>query len=104
MNKISKKIVSLITMAAFVLTLVPAAAFAAPVKDSTYTVSDSTAAAYNKTTVNITLSDKDKTDYAGGNILVWAEKDGQVVNDVTYAGAEEVEKYKDGYLGAFVGI
>lgn len=90
-------------MAAFVLTLVPAAAFAAPVKDSTYTVSDSTAAAYNKTTVNITLSDKDKTDYAGGNILVWAEKDGQVVNDVTYAGAEEVEKYKDGYLGAFVG-
>ena len=103
MNKISKKIVSLITMAAFVLTLVPAAAFAAPVKDSTYTVSDSTAAAYNKTTVNITLSDKDKTDYAGGNILVWAEKDGQVVNDVTYAGAEEVEKYKDGYLGAFVG-
>lgn len=30
MNKISKKIVSLVTMAAFVLTLVPAAAFAAP--------------------------------------------------------------------------
>ena len=36
MNKISKKIVSLITMAAFVLTLVPAAAFAAD--DSTYKV------------------------------------------------------------------
>ena len=31
MNKISKKIVALVTMAAFVLTLVPAAAFAAPV-------------------------------------------------------------------------
>ena len=31
MNKISKKIVSLVTMAAFALTLVPAAAFAAPV-------------------------------------------------------------------------
>ena len=30
MNKISKKIVALATMAAFVLTLVPAAAFAAP--------------------------------------------------------------------------
>lgn len=30
MNKISKKIISLVTMAAFVLTLVPAAAFAAP--------------------------------------------------------------------------
>lgn len=33
MNKISKKIVSLITMAAFVLTLVPAAAFAEPTAD-----------------------------------------------------------------------
>ena len=31
LNKISKKIISLVTMAAFVLTLVPAAAFAAPV-------------------------------------------------------------------------
>ena len=45
MNKISKKIISLVTMAAFVLTLVPAAAFAAPatanetaVAASSYTV------------------------------------------------------------------
>ena len=34
MNKISKKIVALATMAAFVLTLVPAAAFAAPADDN----------------------------------------------------------------------
>ena len=42
MNKISKKIVALATMAAFVLTLVPAAAFAAtdtdPLKSSVQTV------------------------------------------------------------------
>ena len=34
LNKISKKIVSLVTMAAFALTLVPAAAFAAPLSDT----------------------------------------------------------------------
>ena len=35
MNKISKKIVALVTMAAFVLTLVPAAAFAGTANDVT---------------------------------------------------------------------
>ena len=75
MNKISKKIVALATMAAFVLTLVPAAAFADPADKTGYTVSESTADVYDKTTVNITLSDKDLktvTD-AKGNVLVWAE-------------------------------
>lgn len=47
MNKISKKIVSLVTMAAFVLTLVPAAAFAAgedtDISASSYSVDVSTA-------------------------------------------------------------
>ena len=43
MNKISKKIVSLVTMAAFALTLVPAAAFAAPADDNIHaTVTPST--------------------------------------------------------------
>ena len=73
MNKISKKIVSLVTMAAFALTLVPAAAFAAPADQTGYTVEQT---AYNKATVNITLSDEDlaavqaDNDY---NVVVWAE-------------------------------
>ena len=71
MNKISKKIVSLITMAAFVLTLVPAAAFAASEDKTGYTVD----AVADKATVNITLSDTDlsKITSAKGNVLVWAE-------------------------------
>ena len=75
LNKISKKIVSLVTMAAFALTLVPAAAFAATDDKTGYTVSEATATDYNKTTVNITLSDSDlnETVANGGNILVWAE-------------------------------
>ena len=69
MNKVSKKIVSLVTMAAFALTLVPAAAFAAPAKtDLTVTKAD-----YNKATVNITLSDNDVTAIGNGNVIVWAE-------------------------------
>ena len=71
MNKISKKIVSLITMAVFVLTLVPAAAFAA---DNTK-VEDSTLAAvetsYNTVDVTVTVSSADQADgYA--NVVVWA--------------------------------
>ena len=96
MNKISKKIVSLVTMAAFALTLVPAAAFAAPVKDTTYSVTDSTAANYNKTTVNITLSD---ADYAAvtadekNNVVVWAEDASGAVVDYTntYSNAKDAE-------------
>lgn len=63
MNKISKKIVALATMAAFVLTLVPAAAFAAdadPVADkSTYKVEATGTAGELKVTVN--LKDKNGT-------------------------------------------
>ena len=62
MNKISKKIVSLITMAAFVLTLVPAAAFAAgPVDagESSYTVA---AADYNQLKVTVDCKAADGTD------------------------------------------
>ena len=91
MNKISKKIVSLVTMAAFALTLVPAAAFAAPETKTDYTVSEATTANYNKTTVSITLSDEDVADLNGtddtnaGNIVVWAEKANEnVASDVTY--------------------
>lgn len=78
MNKISKKIVALATMAAFVLTLVPAAAFAAPADKTGYTVTkaEATTDKYNSTTVNITLSDEDLDAVladAANNVLVWAE-------------------------------
>lgn len=75
MNKISKKIVALVTMAAFVLTLVPAAAFAA---DSSISVTGGNAdATYNKATVNLTLSAEDQ---AATNVIVWAEdKNGNVL-------------------------
>ena len=56
MNKISKKIVALVTMAAFVLTLVPAAAFAAPSAASTYKVESSAA---NTLTVTVNLDNGD---------------------------------------------
>ena len=73
MNKISKKIVSLVTMAAFVLTLVPAAAFAAPAETTatlgteTVTVDENGATTVN---VKVTIGD----DYAntnGGNFVMW---------------------------------
>ena len=77
MNKISKKIVALATMAAFVLTLVPAAAFAAPAQSSSVSVEESElvlgADAEDVTAqVNLDLADADK----GANVIVWVTKDG----------------------------
>ena len=97
MNKISKKIVSLITMAAFVLTLVPAAAFAADT--SNYTLTDAT---YNEVTVDINLTDADKA--AAANVIVWAEDtDGILGSDeVTYTSDATDPSYADGWEGAYV--
>ena len=74
MNKISKKIVALATMAAFVLTLVPAAAFAAPAVDNSY-------ASVDEDTQEITLDNGSATanvnvsvgaaDENKGNVIVW---------------------------------
>ena len=77
MNKISKKIVALATMAAFVLTLVPAAAFAAPAETSSISVEESElvlgANEDNVTAyVNLDLADADK----GDNVIAWVTKDG----------------------------
>ena len=101
MNKISKKIVALATMAAFVLTLVPAAAFAAPAVDSSYVTVD-------EDTQEITLDNGSATanvevsvgtaDANKGNVVVWLTTNngnGDVVypyadvktgNGVTYVG------------------
>ncbi len=73
MNKISKKIVALVTMAAFVLTLAPAAAFA-----TTDQADGSSARAVvvngEKATVNITVGEEDFAEV--NNIVVWATEKG----------------------------
>ncbi len=103
MNKISKKIVALVTMAAFVLTLVPAAAFAAPEDKTGYTVTTDSA---NAATVNVTLSDADLAKVQdAGNVIVWAENDkGDVIkgengtewtgNGVSYLGYSDFSSNK----------
>ena len=89
MNKISKKIVALVTMAAFVLTLAPVAAFAdgASPQASTFTVTvDGDAVAANeadKVSVKINVKDASgyPTDSTLSNIYVWASEGGNAVSD-----------------------
>ncbi len=89
MNKISKKIVSLITMAAFVLTLVPAAAFGATSADSSFTVK---AVDYNTAEVSFTLDQDD----LGYNTVIWAtDSKGAPVSDVTYESKTAVTSWDD---------
>lgn len=82
MNKISKKIVALVTMAAFVLTLVPFAAFAAngvaSAKESTFTVSASTVGIGDAVTVtaNINDADAESTNQQLTNVKIWVTKEG----------------------------
>ena len=94
MNKISKKIVALVTMAAFVLTLVPAAAFAAtadvePTKSSVATVEKNVKVDINET-VNYVLNLKDASGDAlndNNQVYVWVEdKEHNVVRNVTFYG------------------
>ena len=100
MNKISKKIVALVTMAAFVLTLVPFAAFAADA--SSYTLTDAT---YNEVTVDINLTDADKA--AAANVIVWAEdsSSNQILTygtDVTYVSDFQDANHASGWNNAYV--
>ena len=89
MNKISKKIVALATMAAFVLTLVPAAAFAAPTPQSPVDPSKSTVQTVEK---NVAVNIGDEVDFKAtpdidGNqeVYFWVEDlEGNVINDVDY--------------------
>ena len=88
MNKISKKIVSLVTMAAFALTLVPMAAFATPGQADADTTATVTAVDYDtaKVEVKVGQTDFDELgDKQGSNIVVWATDS---TNDVVPA--EEV--------------
>ena len=89
MNKISKKIVALATMAAFVLTLVPAAAFGATSADSSFTVK---AVDYNTAEVSFTLDQDD----LGYNTVIWAtDSKGAPVSDVTYESKTAVTSWDD---------
>ena len=94
MNKISKKIVALATMAAFVLTLVPVAAFAveAP-KTSTYSVNaNSQEVTLDDNNATITVDFTAGTDVADDNFVFWLVKDGAVnAAPYTHATFEAVE-------------
>jgi len=95
LNKISKKIVALATMAAFVLTLVPAAAFAADQKvdDSYFTVEKT---AYNTADITVTIGDTDADETE--NFVVWAEdEDGQLVNTGVFSSNYTHGTWNGGY-------
>ncbi len=107
MNKISKKIVSLVTMAAFALTLVPAAAFGATVtSESTVNVPEDfrevTLNADAGKTVDVEINVSDNIATNGQNVYVWVEKGGNVYSDITYVKNEttgfDVTSGKDGDL------
>lgn len=108
MNKISKKIVALVTMAAFVLTLVPAAAFAT----STTTEAALSSVQTAKKNVSIEAGDPVKIDLDirnandeqiltgdAGDVLVWAEDEaGNVTRLVNFTktagGTFDSNRYK----------
>ena len=94
MNKISKKIVALVTMAAFVLTLVPAAAFAAEdaaaAKSGVSLTSAQTDEVVVKTDVNAQIDLKDASGSPANSLAtavakVWITKDGQIVDSTVAA-------------------
>ena len=105
MNKISKKIVALATMAAFVLTLVPAAAFAAesPVDPETSYVQtvekDAEVYTGDKVAFKTTLSESGNQE-----VYFWVEDEaGNVVNNVSYYDSETSATAATGsyvYLGS----
>ena len=98
MNKISKKIVALVTMAAFVLTLVPFAAFAAygstvsVNKDyDQVTLANVTTGADIKIDLSLVAEDVEKADDTTDGVYVWLTKDGvPYTSYVTYTGADKV--------------
>lgn len=99
MNKISKKIVSLVTMAAFALTLVPAAAFGA---DFTTGTADQTAsvelqggkdktvvleAGQNTFTADVTTGSA-WTAVPSGQVVFWLEQNGEVKDIAEFTSSE----------------
>ena len=103
MNKISKKIVALAIMAAFVLTLVPAAAFAAPKPESTkdasaqasqYRVVDNNGSVdiNDEITTEFVIKDVDNktTDKGLAKVRVWAtDASGKITDAATFTDAND---------------
>ena len=84
MNKISKKIVSLVTMAAFALTLVPMAAFAAPTSTqiaSSVDVTTDKIASDDSATVDVKIDSAD----VGNGIVLWVQDANGIYDDATYS-------------------
>ena len=104
MNKISKKIVALATMAAFVLTLVPAAAFGAS-NDSSVQVADKSAVVevdqetgVATAEVALNIGTKDAGDF---NFVVWLEdENGDVYRYAEPVTNDEVTSNPTGWPGA----
>ena len=93
MNKISKKIVSLVTMAAFVLTLVPAAAFAAPQNalHSDVSVSADKVVLDEKGEASVNVSVKTAADWTAtfnqdDQLAFWVGEGDQTYHKVTFEG------------------
>ena len=95
MNKISKKIVALATMAAFVLTLVPAAAFAQTGPEG---ATEATVTAVDNDTANVTVKVGGYDRAETANIIVWATDEDGVVpqTEVKYTPAAGTT-VQDGY-------
>ena len=90
MNKISKKILAIVTMAAFVVTMMPFAAFAAPVEpDNSYIYLSDEENAYVEVgeQVDYTLELRDTANGNAdttANLYIWAEDENGVVRSVEF--------------------
>lgn len=112
MNKISKKIVALATMAAFVLTLVPAAAFAAPAAEtanpaspqaSEYRIVDNDGSVDVNDEVSTEFVIKDVNNKTTGvgldKVRVWATDESNNITDaVKFVGANGIELAPSSYI------
>ena len=99
LKKISKKIVSLVTLAAFALTLVPAAAFAADAtSESTVNVKTVTTGSNGATTAVVDVTVDANTAQNGKNVYVWVEKDNAVYEGATFADDFDATNGKSGDL------
>ena len=110
MNKISKKILAIVTMAAFVVTMMPFAAFAA-VSSTVQVDSDSQevtlrADEYGNVSttadVIVTLGEKDLANaQADKNVYVWVEKGGAIYRDAEFSQATTGKNGDLAYAGVF---
>ena len=117
LNKISKKIVSLVTTAAFLTTLVPAAAFAADLNTGTAN-QNATVTLKAGTEQNIVLDSNGEarvvadvttgTDWASltdGQLVFWAEQADQIVDEETVSyTADDSKNVVRNDTGAFINV